>query len=127
MSEKDIESTVDIRCVDAALRATFGKIERWDYVDDGTTFPNGTSVAQFAYYKSGDSAGWATLDVGRVSSTTRITHSFTGIGAELPQRLFPPAIRAMEKANRALKAACNLDLTDMKLDSVGQDVEALKQ
>ena len=102
------------------------KIERWDYVDDGSTFPKGTDVAQFAYYKTGDSAGWVTLDIGRVNDMTRITHAFTGIGAELPQQSLPPAMRAMQNAARALKASCGLDLSGMKLDAVGQRVEALK-
>ena len=125
VSEKDQQATVDIGCVDTTLRQTFGKIERWDYVDDGTTFPKGTNVAQFAYYKTEDSAGWATLDVGRVDNKTRITHSFTGIGAALPQQTFPPAMRAMRKAGEALKIACNLDLSNMELKAVGQSVEAL--
>jgi hypothetical protein len=124
VSEKDIGTTVDTRCVDKALRQAFGKVERWDYVADGGTFPSGTSVAQFAYY-NGESAGWATLDVGRVKGKTRVTHSFTGIGAELPQPSFPPALRAMRKAGRVLRMACNLDLSGMKLKAVGQSVEAL--
>lgn len=123
-SEKEVATAVDTRCVDKTLRQAFGKIERWDYVADGTDFPKGTSVAQFAYY-NGDSAGWATLDVGRVKDKTRITHSFTGIGAELPQQSFPPAIRAMQKADQVLKAACSLDLSGMELKAVWQSVEAL--
>jgi hypothetical protein len=35
-------------------------------------------------------------------------------------------MRAMQKASHALKASCNLDLSDMKLDAVGQNVDALK-
>jgi hypothetical protein len=126
VSEKDIQATVDIGCVDTTLRQTFGKIERWDYVDDGSTFPKGTNVAQFAYYKTEDSAGWVTLDIGRVNGKTRITHSFTGIGAELPQQSFPPAMGAMQEADHALKASCALDLSGMKLNPVGQNVEVLK-
>ncbi len=125
VSEKELPATVDIGCVDATLRQTFGKIERWDYVDDGSTFPRGTNVAQFAYYKTEDSAGWATLDMGRVKDKTRITHSFTGIGAELPQKSFPPALRAMRKASQVLKVACKLDLSNMELKAVGQRVDAL--
>ncbi len=125
MSERDLHTPADIGCVDKTLRKAFGKIERWDYVDDGSTFPKGTNVAQFAYYKTENSAGWATLDIGRVNDKTRVTHSFTGIGAELPQQSFPPAIRAMEKAGRVLKADCNLDLSGMELKAVGQSVEAL--
>lgn len=126
MSEKDLRATVDIGCIDTNLRKAFGKIERWDYVDDGNNFPKGTHVAQFAYYKTEDSGGWATLDIGRVDDKTRVTHSFTGIGAELPQQSFPPALRAMQKASQALKTACNLDLSGMELKAVGQSVQALR-
>lgn len=125
VSERDFQTPVDIGCVDTALRQAFGKIERWDYVDDGSTFPKGTNVAQFAYYKTEDSAGWATLDIGRVNDKTRVTHSFTGIGAELPQETFPPAMRAMRKADQVLKAVCNVDLSGMELKPVGQSVDAL--
>ena len=115
---------VDTSCIDKTLRQAFGKVERWDYVADGNSFPNGTSVAQFAYY-NGNSAGWVTLHVGRVNDKTHISHAFTGIGAELPQQSFPPAIRAMQKAGQVLKIACNLDLSGMELRAVGQSVEAL--
>lgn len=124
VSEKDVGTTVDTRCIDMTLRQAFGKVERWDYVADGNVFPNGTSVAQFAYH-NGNSAGWVTLDVGSVNGKTRVSHSFTGIGAELPQQSFPPAFRAMQKAGQVLKTACNLDLFGMKFKAVGQSVEAL--
>ena len=124
VSEKDVGTAVDTDCVDKTLRQSFGSIERWDYVADGDTFPEGTRVAQFAYY-NGESAGWATLHIGRVKDKTRITHSFTGIGAELPQQVFPPALLAMQKAGRVLRMTCNLDLSGMKLKAVGQSVEAL--
>ncbi|MFW2830692.1 hypothetical protein [Sphingomonas sp. ID0503] len=124
VSQKDVGTAVDTKCIDKTLRQAFGKVERWDYVADGNTFPNGTSVAQFAYY-NWNSAGWVTLDVGRVNGKTRVSHSFTGIGPELPQQSFPPAIRAMQKAGEVLRMACNLDLSSMKLRAVGQSVEAL--
>lgn len=124
VSEKDTGATIDISCADEALRSAFGKIQRWDYVDDGSgSFPNGTEVAQFAYYQPKDGAGWATLHVGRVGDKTRMTHSFTGVGAELRQDTFPPAKMAMEKATRVLKAECGADLSGMKLKAVGQKVD----
>ena len=126
VSEKDIPANVDLACVDATLRRTFGTIERWDYVDDGFTYPKGAKVAQFAYYNTKDGAGWATLHIGRVDGQTRIAHQFTGSGAELPQRSFPPALWAMEIARQALQASCNIDLSGMNLVAVGQNVEALK-
>src|SRR4051812_37343449 len=122
VSERDLSTPVDIGCVDRTLRKAFGKIERWDYVDDGSSFPKGTNVDQFAYYKTEHGAGWVTLDIGRVNDKTRVTHSFTGMGGELPQQSFPPAIRAMEKAGRVLRADCNLDLSGMELKAVGQSV-----
>jgi hypothetical protein len=124
VSEKDSGAAVDIKCVDRTLRRAFGKVERWDYIDDGSTFLIGANVAQFAYY-NGDGAGWATLQVGPVRGGTRVAHSFTGVGAELPQQSFPPAIRAMHKAEKLLGTACSLDLSGLKLKAVGQDVDAL--
>lgn len=80
---------------------------------------------QFAYYRNRDHGGTATLQVGLVDNEMRIVHAFTGAGSELPQESFPPAIRAMRKAEHVLKAACGLDLAGMDLEAVGQSVEAL--
>ena len=124
-SNRDIGSPVDVACVDRALRQTFGEVERWDYVSDGGTFPKGTSVAQIAYYKWDDGVGWTTLHIGKVGEGTRISHAFTGIGAELPQASFPPAIKAMARAGAALQTACGLNLSGMEWLEIGQDVEAL--
>ncbi|MCY7280439.1 MAG: hypothetical protein LH610_05990 [Sphingomonas bacterium] len=107
------------------MRQTFGDVERWDYVSDGGTFPNGTPVAQIAYYKWHDGVGSTTLHIGSVGDKTRVSHEFTGIGAELPQTSFPPAMKAMAKASAALKRACSLNLSRMEWREIGQDVEAL--
>lgn len=125
VSEKDVNSGVDLGCVDASLRRAFGKIERWDYTSDGGTFPKGTEVAQFAYYRTNDSAAWATLHIGEVAKHIRVEHSFTGAGPELPQDYFPPALRAMRKASDAVRTDCHLDLRNMRLKAVGQDVDVL--
>ncbi|WP_324696652.1 hypothetical protein [Novosphingobium sp. RL4] len=125
VSEKDVNSRVDLGCVDLSLRYTFGVIERWDYTSDGGIFPKGTEVAQFAYYKSNDGAGWARLDLGEVEKHLRVEHSFTGIGAALPQDYFPPALSAMQKASDAVRTDCHLDLGNMKLKAVGQDIDVL--
>jgi hypothetical protein len=124
-SNRDYASTVDLDCVDRELRKAFGQIERWDYVSDGGTFPKGTSVAQFAYYRTSDRAGWATLEIGAVENVTRISHAFTGIGSELPQSTFPPALNAMHQASVALGRACRLNLSGMEMHEIGQDVDAL--
>lgn len=124
-SNRDFPSQVDVACVDRALRQTFSDVERWDYVSDGGTFPNGTSVVQIAYYKWNGGVGWTTLHLGSVGSKTRVSHEFTGIGAELPQASFPPALKAMAKASAALKSACSLNLSGMEWLEIGQDVEAL--
>jgi len=100
-------------------------VERWDYVSDGGTFPKGTNVAQIAYYKWDEGVGWTTLHIGSVAEGTRISHAFTGIGAELPQASFPPAMKAMAKASAALQTACGLSLSGMEWREIGQDVEAL--
>lgn len=124
-SNGDFASQVNVACIDRALRQTFGEVERWDYVSDGGIFPKGTTVAQIAYYKGHDGVGWTTLHIGFVGSATRISHEFTGIGPELPQASFPPALRAMARASAVLRRACGLNLATMKWQEVGQDVEAL--
>jgi hypothetical protein len=127
ISKKDVVGSVDIKCIDSALRKAFAQVSREDYTDDddGGSYPSETQVAQFVYYSSPDNAGRATLEVGPVPSGTRLVHSFTGLGSELPQGHFPPALAAMRKASETLRAACNLDLTAMPLRSVGQHVDAL--
>lgn len=124
-SNRDYPSTVDVNCVDRALRKKFGQIERWDYVSGGGTFPKGTPVAQFAYYSTPDKAGWATLELGAVENGTRISHAFTGMGSELPQSMFPPALSAMHQASDALGKACRLNLSGMEMREIGQDVDTL--
>ena len=124
-STRDFASTIDVGCVDRALRQTFGQVERWDYVSGGGTFPKQTPVAQFAYHKWDGGVGWTTLHLGSVEGGTRVSHEFTGIGAELPQASFPPAMKAMARASESLRATCGLDLSGMKLREIGQNVEAL--
>ena len=124
-SNRDFASQIDVACVDRTLRQTFGEVERWDYVSDGGTFPDGTPVAQIAYYQWDNGVGWTTLQIGSVGDKTRVSHEFTGIGAELPQASFPPAMKAMAEASAALKTACGLDLSGMQWREIGQDVEAL--
>lgn len=126
VSEKDVSPFVNLECIDTTLRTAFEKMERWDYVDDGGTYPKGTLVRQFAYYRSEDGRAAATLHVGLVGNEMRIRHSFTGGGSELPQEDFPPAMRAMRKVEQLLEATCGLDLSGMKLKAVGQSVEALE-
>ena len=126
VSEKESSQPVSVTCVDATLRKTFGEVQRWDYVSDGNGFPNGTKVAQLAYFQSESGRGWAALEIGKVGNATRLAHSFTGAGGEIPQEDFPPALRAMGRAKSALQASCNLNLSDMQLKSVGQHVEALE-
>ena len=131
--ERGIEAKKDVSpfnfaklgCVDAEFRKAFDTMERWDYVSDGGSYPDGAQVFQFAYYRSQDHEGTATLQVGLVDNKMRIIHSFTGMGSELPQESFPPAIKAMRKAEHVLKAACGLDLAGMDLEAVGQRVGAL--
>jgi hypothetical protein len=124
-ASRDFGSQVDVACVDQSLRSTFGSVQRWDYISDGGIFPKGTAVTQIAYQKWDDGVGWITLHIGSVGEGARISHEFTGMGAELPQVSFPPALRAMEKASAALRSACDLDLSALKWREIGQDVEAL--
>ena len=124
-SNRDFASQIDVACVDRALRQTFGEVNRWDYVSDGGTFPKGTPVAQLAYYKWNDGVGWTRLEIGPVADKTRVSHSFTGIGAELPQASFPPAMKAMAEADAVLKKECGLNLSGMEWREIGQDVDVL--
>ena len=125
VSERDVDSEVDLNCVSGSLERAFGNVERWDYVSDGGTFPKGSEVAQFGYYRSTDAEGWATIEIAPADKRIRAAHSFTGIGAQLPQSVFLPALKAMARARAVLKSDCNLDLSNMKLREVGQDVDAL--
>lgn len=122
---RDFDVPVNVGCIDKALRAEFGSIERWDYVSDGFEFPDQTNVAQLAYYQSPDQSGWATLKIGRIGAETRVVHDFTGIGSELPQKIFPPAMDAMDRANAAVQKACGLSIGGLKMREIGQDIEAL--
>ena len=124
-AHRDFTDAVSIDCIDRALRETFGEIERWDYVSGGRHFPEGTSVAQFAYFSLPDRDGWATIKVGSAEHATRIVHDFSGIGAELPQAAFPPALEAMEQATAALERSCKIRLDGMEMREVGQNVEAI--
>jgi len=124
-ADRDFTDAVSVDCIDRALVETFGEIERWDYVSDGQFFPEGTSVAQFAYFNLPDRDGWATIKVGSTEHGTRIVHDFTGIGAELPQAAFPPALEAMERASAALERSCEIRLDGMEMREVGQNVEAI--
>lgn len=124
-SNRDFASPIDVGRVDRVLRQTFGQVERWDYVSDGGTYPKQTPVSQFAYYRWDGGVGWATLHIGSVGRSTRISLEFTGIGAELPQASFPPAMKAMARASDSLRAACGLDLSGMIMREIGQNVEAL--
>lgn len=128
VSEKETPTPVSVDCVDAALRKAFGKVERWDYVSDGSnSFTTGTKVAQFAYYQSDDARTWTTLELANGGKVTRLAHSFTGAGCKIPEDDFPPAFRMMRKATLALQSACGLNLADMRLEAVGQHVEALER
>jgi len=124
-ADRDFSTAVSVDCINHALVETFGKIERWDYVSDGHLFPKGTEVAQFAYYSLPDGAGWATIKVGFTEQGTRVVHDFTRIGTELPQSVFPPALKAIGRANRAVEQSCQVDLDDMEMREIGQNVEAL--
>jgi hypothetical protein len=122
---RDFDVPVDVGCIDAALRTEFDQIQRWDYVSDGFEFPDQTNVAQMAYYQSNDQLGWATLKIGRIGDKTRIVHDFTGMGSELPQSVFPPAMNAMNRANEVVDKACGLSIGGLQMREIGQDVDAL--
>ncbi len=124
-ADRDFANPVSIDCINRALIETFGEIQRWDYVSEGQLFPEGTSVAQFAYFSLPRQEGWATIKVGATERGTRIVHDFTGIGSELPQAAFPPALEAMELASQALEGACEVSLDGMELREIGQNVEAI--
>lgn len=124
-ADGNFPARVDVDCVDRTLRETFGQVQRWDYVSDGGRYTEGTSVVQFAYYSTLTKNAWATLEIGPTKTGTRISHSFTGIGAELSQTSFPPALQAMETATEALRKACHVEMSGMEMREIGQDVDAL--
>jgi len=123
---RDFDRKVDVACVERALNDSFPHVSRYDYVDDGYgTFTKGTQVAQFTYYRSDDRRGVSWVEVGDTKQGARLSHSFTGLGMELPQEDFPEALSKMRQANAALAAQCQLELGTAKLKEIGQDVDAL--
>lgn len=124
-NSKDFVSEVNVACIERALHATFGNVYRGSYVSSGHGFPQGTTVTQFTYYRSTDWAALATLDIGGFGGGTRIIHSFTGAGNELPQADFPPALKAMGVATAALRVRCDVDLSGLGWQEIGQSVDAL--
>ena len=123
-ASQDFTSQIDVTCVDRALRSAFEDVGRWDFVSGGGTFPKGSRVAQFSYFRLAR-GGEAVLEIGPLGDSTRVSHAFHSAGAELPQAAFPPAMEAMAEASTVLKAKCGLNLLGMKMRAIGQDVEAL--
>lgn len=125
---RDFDHEVDVACVERALQTRFPDVSRYDYVDDGYgTFPKGTEVAQFAYHRSDDRTGVSWVEVGDTEKGTRLAHSFTGLGPEIPQEHFPEALSKMRQANAALASECQLELRTAKLNEIGQRVDALNR
>lgn len=122
---RDYPHPIDARCIETALNGAFRGVRRNRYVSDGGEFPSGASVIQFTYAQTSDASGQAMIEVSNFSTGSRIVHGFTGIGAQLPQSAFPPALRAMVKANQAISQRCQLNLRGIGLKAIGQRVNAL--
>lgn len=111
---------VDIKCVDGALRKAFEQVHRWDYVHGGgpDTFPAGTEVVEFQYYRAADQGPAATLAIGHVNRGTHVSHAFLGhdrAALTLPR----PAQAAMKRAGEAVRIGCGLDLSNISMREVG--------
>ena len=123
---RDYPNQIDAGCVEAALNSAFRGVRHNQYVAGGGEFPNGASVTQLTYAQTGDARGQAMFEVSNFSTGSRIVHSFTGMGGQLPQSAFPPALRAMVKANDTISQRCHLDLRGIGLKAIGQHVNALE-
>ena len=124
-AEADYSKKIDVKCVDGALRKAFGQVHRWDYVHGGGagTFPAGTPVAEFEYYRTPGherqaGRGAATLAIGHVRSGRHVSHAFLGYD-KLPQAVFPPALAAMRRAGDAVRIGCGLNLSNMTMREIG--------
>ena len=117
---RDYPSPIDIRCVEGALQKEFGEVPRYNYVQEALgPFPKGTSVTEFVYHRRPEQEkGYVVLSVANTKSGARVSHSFTRIGAKIPEADFPPALAAMRQASSALRASCGLNISDMKMPKV---------
>jgi hypothetical protein len=118
---RDYPSPIDIRCVERALQKEFGEVPRYNYVQiaAGGPFPKGTSVTEFVYHRRPEQEkGYVILSVANTKSGARVSHSFSRIGAEIPETDFPPALAAMRQASSALRASCGLNISGMKMPKV---------
>lgn len=123
---RDFAFDANVDCIERALQSQFPKVSRYDYIDDGYgPFPKNTSVAQITYHRGEDGRGVSQVEVGNTDKGTRLAHSFTDLGSEIPQEHFPEALAKMRKANAALASECQLDLRTTKLEEIGQEVDAL--
>lgn len=127
--ERGIEGTqlfstpVDVECIDRTLRQHFGDIYR--FVGSAGSLPEGVEEDTFNYYNSPSSDAWVLLGVAELPEGTRVTQMFIGHGHKLPQSEFPPAIAAMRSATEAMRVACRVDLTHMRMKEIGQRVDAI--
>src|SRR5690348_7783401 len=96
-ASRDLPRTVDVGCVERALERRFGEIRVNEYESDGGTFPSGTLVTQFTYYRPEGLHGVSWVEVGRLGNGARMAHSFTGVGPEIPQQEFPRALARMRE------------------------------
>jgi hypothetical protein len=123
---RDFAYEADVTCVERALQSHFPDVSRYNYVDDGYgTFPKSTSVTQFTYHRGKDGSGVSWVELGDTDEGTRVAHSFTDLGSEIPQDSFPEALLKMRAANAALASECQIDLRTAELEEIGQDVDAL--
>ena len=116
--EQVFTSPVDVECIKAALNQEFGDVHNF--------LAHGEDIADtFNYYDSPDGEAWLLLAVTETPRETRVSHSFIGYGHKMPQSEFPPALAAMRRANAAIAAKCNLNLSRIKMKEIGQRVDAL--
>jgi hypothetical protein len=119
----DLAGRIDVDCVEQSLQRRFDAVHRNDYESEGYVFPRGTDVAQFTYYGPGSGVAW--IEVGAIPNGTRIAHSFTTVGWDIPQQAFPPALARMREATAGLLADCRIDLRQARFTEIGQNVDAL--
>jgi hypothetical protein len=122
MAKGELPIRVNSDCVEKALRKRFPDLHVMDAAAGDV--PEGKIELLFDYYHPSDET-WAVLSFIELDRSTRVEHFFLGHGAKLPQDVFPPALKAMKEASAALHSDCGVDLTPLKLQPIGQSVDAL--
>jgi hypothetical protein len=122
IAEGDLPIRIDYECAEKAIRSEFPDAHVMGA--SAGDLPEGVEETLIDYYHPNDET-WAVFAFYDTPSGSHVSHFFLGHGPKLPQSAFPPALKAMRRAQDALKRDCNVDLSSIPLKAVGQRVDAL--